>query len=96
MPLHTAVEKGRIHFLKWIVGRRGKEVLHQRTNIGETVMDAAAIGGNVELMKWLLTQVPKLLAQEDKDGWIPMHSAVLAANIQKQSDYLLKKLPIFT
>ena len=97
MPLHTAVREGRIHFLKWIVGRRGKGVLTQRSTRGDTVMHTAVKGGNVQLIKWLLTQVPKLLTEEGEDGLIPMLLAVVNGNLEvmqlfhKEAPQLLHK-----
>ena len=75
VPLHTAIRQGQVHFLKWLVGTQGKEVLNKTTSKGATPMHAAARNGDLETMQWLDEQNPELFRTPTNDGVTPMHEA---------------------
>ena len=75
VPLHTAIRQGQTHFLKWLVGTQGKEVLNKTTSTGATPMHSAAYNGDVETMQWLDEQNPELICKAANNGAIPMHYA---------------------
>ena len=81
VPLHTAIRRGQVHFLKWLVGMQGKEVLNKTTARGLTPMHAAAMSGDLETIQWLDEQNPGLFCKLTIDDATSMHAAAMEGQL---------------